>query len=50
MKAEGESFIQRLFGGAAKPSLVHFARHSRLSAAEVKELKRLLDQSVDRRA
>ena len=46
VKAEGASFLQRVFGGAAKPLLVHFARNSRLTAAEVKELKRLLDESV----
>ena len=46
VKAEGKSFLQRIFGGAAKPLLVHFAQNSRLTAAEVKELKRLLDESV----
>ena len=46
VKAEGDSFLRRIFGGAAKPLLVHFAQHSQLTAAEVTELKRLLDQSV----
>jgi BlaI family penicillinase repressor len=46
VKAEGESFLRRIFGGAAKPLLVHFAQNSTLTAAEVKELKRLLDESV----
>jgi BlaI family penicillinase repressor len=46
VKAEGDSFLQRVFGGAAKPLLVHFARNSKLTAAEVKELKRLLDESA----
>ena len=46
VKAEGNSFLQRVFGGAAKPLLVHFAQNSKLTAAEVKELKRLLDESV----
>ena len=46
VKAEGESFLQRVFGGAAKPLLVHFAQNSTLTTAEVKELKRLLDESV----
>jgi BlaI family penicillinase repressor len=50
VKAEGDSFLQRIFGGAAKPLLVHFAQHSRLSAEEVRELKRLLDQSVNQEA
>lgn len=46
VKAEGNSFLQRVFGGAAKPLLVHFAQNSKLTATEVKELKRLLDESV----
>ena len=48
VKAEGDSFLKRIFGGAAKPLLVHFAQNSSLTPAEVKELKRLLDQSVNK--
>lgn len=44
--AEGESFMQRIFGGAAKPLLVHFAQTSKLTAEEVRELKKILDQSL----
>jgi BlaI family penicillinase repressor len=47
VRAEGESFMQRIFGGAAKPLLVHFAQNSKLTAAEVRELKRILDQSLN---
>ncbi len=47
VRAEGESFMQRMFGGAAKPLLVHFAQNSKLTAEEVKELKKLLDQSLN---
>ncbi len=46
VRAEGESFMQRMFGGAAKPLLVHFAQNSKLTAAEVNELKQILDQSL----
>lgn len=46
VRAEGESFLQRVFQGAAKPLLVHFAQTSKLTAEEVKELKKLLDQSL----
>ncbi len=46
VKAEGDSFLKRIFGGAAKPLLIHFAQNSKLTTAEVKELKRLLDESV----
>lgn len=47
VRAESESFMQRIFGGAAKPLLVHFAQNSKLTAEEVKELKRLLDQNLN---
>jgi BlaI family penicillinase repressor len=46
VRAESESFMQRIFGGAAKPLLVHFAQHSKLSPEEVRELKKILDQSL----
>lgn len=45
--AESDSFLQRVFRGAAKPLLVHFAKHSKLTAEEVKELKKLLDRSIE---
>ena len=48
IRAESESFMERLFGGAAKPLLLHFAKNSDLSAQDVEELKRLLDESVKR--
>jgi len=46
VRAEGESFMQRMFRGAAKPLLIHFAANAKLTPAEVKELKKLLDQSI----
>ena len=46
VRAEVESFMQRIFGGAAKPLLVHFAQNSKLTAEEVRELKKILDQSL----
>jgi BlaI family transcriptional regulator, penicillinase repressor len=39
-----ESFLDRVFGGALEPMLAHFVGRKKLSAAEIKELKRLLDQ------
>lgn len=48
VKAESESFLERIFQGAAKPLLVHFARNSRLTSDEVRELKKLLDQSIEK--
>lgn len=47
VRAESESFMQRIFGGAAKPLLVHFAQNSKLTAEEVRELKKMLDQSLN---
>ena len=44
--AESESFMQRVFRGASQPLLVHFAQNARLTPAEVRELKKLLDQSI----
>jgi BlaI family penicillinase repressor len=46
--AESESFLQRVFNGAAKPLLVHFAANAKLSPDEVRELKRLFDQSLNK--
>ncbi len=46
VRAESESFLERIFGGAAKPLLVHFAQNSKLTADEVRELKKILDQSL----
>ena len=46
VNAESESFLDRIFQGAAKPLLVHFASNARLTPEEVKELKQLLDQSI----
>jgi BlaI family penicillinase repressor len=48
--AAGRSFLDRIFKGAAQPLLVHFASQSQLSAEEVEQLKRLLDDSVNKSA
>ncbi len=44
VKAVADSFLERVFGGSVKPMLAHFVEHKRLSAEEIKELKRLLDK------
>ncbi len=44
--AESESFMQRIFRGASKPLLVHFAQNAQLTPAEVRELKKMLDKSL----
>jgi BlaI family transcriptional regulator, penicillinase repressor len=47
VRAESQTFLDRVFGGAAQPLLVHFAQNSKLSADEIKELKKLLDQQLN---
>jgi BlaI family transcriptional regulator, penicillinase repressor len=42
VKAESESFLDRVFGGSIKPLLVHFVEKQKLSSADVEELKSIL--------
>jgi BlaI family penicillinase repressor len=49
VKAETRSFLSRVFAGATGPMLVQFVRQAKLSADEVTELKRLLDEKGDQR-
>jgi BlaI family penicillinase repressor len=46
VRVESESFLQRVFHGAAKPLLIHFASNAKLTPEEVRELKRLFDQNL----
>ena len=46
VRAESASFLKRVFRGAAKPLLIHFAENTKLTPEEVRELKRLLDRSL----
>ena len=43
IRAESESFLDRLFEGSVKPLLVHFARSKKLSKADLEELRKILD-------
>jgi BlaI family transcriptional regulator, penicillinase repressor len=45
--AASESFVERVFGGSLKPMLAHFVERRKLSAAQIKELKRLLEREGD---
>jgi BlaI family penicillinase repressor len=40
--AASESFLERVFGGSLKPMLAHFVQRDKLSADEIRELRRLL--------
>jgi BlaI family penicillinase repressor len=42
--AASESFLDRVFGGSLKPMLAHFVERRKLSTAEIKELKELLEE------
>ena len=41
--AASESFLERVFGGSLRPMLAHFVEHKKLSAAEIRELKQMLE-------
>ena len=45
--AASESFLDRVFGGSLKPMLAHFVEQKKLSAKEIQDLKKLLDQGTD---
>ncbi len=42
--AAADSFLERVFGGSLKPMLAHFVENKKLSAAEIRELKQLLEE------
>jgi BlaI family penicillinase repressor len=44
LKAESQSFLNRVYGGALKPMLINFLREETLSMEEIEELKRILDE------
>lgn len=45
---QSRSFLDRLFGGRVAPLLAHFSQHEKLSARDIAELRRLLDD-IDRK-
>jgi BlaI family transcriptional regulator, penicillinase repressor len=44
VQAVSASFLERVFGGALTPMLAHFVAHKKMSAEEIRDLKRLLDR------
>jgi BlaI family transcriptional regulator, penicillinase repressor len=42
VRGESQSFLERVFGGAAQPLLVQLAQETKLSPEEIAELKRIL--------
>ena len=43
VREESRSFVERVFGGKASPLLAHMVRDAQLTAAEIAELRRVLD-------
>ena len=48
LKSESESFLERCFGGALTPMLTHFVETRKLSPADIRELKRILEERSQR--
>ena len=44
VKAVSDSFLDRVFGGSLTPMLAHFVERKKMSADQIRELKRLLDR------
>jgi len=44
LRAETQSLIKRIYGGAFKPMFVHFLREEALSPEDIKELRSILDE------
>jgi BlaI family transcriptional regulator, penicillinase repressor len=44
VQRESQSFLQRVFGGQAAPMLNYFVQTTKLSAAEIAELERILSR------
>jgi len=49
VSTESSSFLERVFGGALQPALIHFVKRQRLTPAEVEEMKRILDENTGQR-
>ncbi|MRW91962.1 BlaI/MecI/CopY family transcriptional regulator [Duganella sp. FT80W] len=45
--AESGSLVDRLFGGRIAPLVAHFGQHGKLSASDIKDLKRLIKELED---
>jgi predicted transcriptional regulator len=47
VSGESKSMIDRLFGGRIAPLIAHFGQHRQLSASDLEELKRLVQELSD---
>lgn len=46
VRAESESFVKRVFGGAVAPMLAHFCEATDLTEEEVNELRQILNRKA----
>ncbi len=44
VRQESRSFLERVFGGESAPLVAHFLRNAKLSAAEIQQLRKILDE------
>lgn len=44
VRAESQSFLQRVFNGAVTPMLAQFLQEAKLSRKDIEDLKKILDQ------
>ncbi len=44
VREESESFLERIFNGSLSLMLVHYARHKKLSKAEIEALRKIIDE------
>jgi predicted transcriptional regulator len=47
VQAESQTLLDRLFQGQVAPLVAHFAQHRALTAADIKKLKKLIDELED---
>lgn len=47
VKEESDSFLQRVFDGSLSLMLVHYARHKKLSPAEIEALKKIINEQEE---
>ncbi|MEJ7807189.1 MAG: BlaI/MecI/CopY family transcriptional regulator [Telluria sp.] len=47
VSTESTSMLDRLFGGRVAPLVAHFGKHRKLSAADIAELKKLVEELGD---
>lgn len=49
VQSESDSFLHRVFQGAADSLVMHFVKNAKLTPEEVENLKRMVDQASDKK-